>query len=133
MLIKFKNRSCSACLIEFSGGCNDQTSSTKNQRDITKLYSKLIKVLDGQSSSAARQTFCMRYYNKRIHFEKLIIYKKMLFRIIHATIETPTSPRKLVEFVKEIPNILDWKEAVVEHTVELKYLSIHSFFKNNNN
>ncbi|RCH83415.1 hypothetical protein CU098_006074 [Rhizopus stolonifer] len=119
VLIKVENRSCSAGLIEFSGGCNDQTSGTKNQRDITKLYSKLMKVLDGQSSSAARQTFCMRYYNKRIHFEKLIIYKKMLFRIIHATIETPTSPRKLVEFVKEIPNMLAWKEAVVEHTVEL--------------
>ncbi|KAI8880091.1 hypothetical protein K501DRAFT_255655 [Backusella circina FSU 941] len=119
VLIKVENRSCSAGLIEFSGGCNDQTSSTKNQQDITKLYSKLMKVLDGQSSSAARQTFCMRYYNKRIHFEKLTIYKKMLFRTIHATIETPTSPRKLVEFVKEIPNMLAWKEAVIEHTVEL--------------
>ncbi|CAO3677301.1 unnamed protein product [Rhizopus microsporus] len=120
VLIKVENRSCSAGLIEFSGGgCNDQTSSTKNQRDITKLYSKLMKVLDSQSSSAARQTFCMRYYNKRIYFEKLTIYKKMLFRTIHATIETPTSPRKLVEFVKEIPNMLAWKEAVVDHTVGL--------------
>ncbi|KAI8082203.1 hypothetical protein BDF21DRAFT_338690, partial [Thamnidium elegans] len=110
VLIKVENRSCSADLIEFSEGCNDQTSSTKNQCDITKLYSKLMKVLDGQSSSAARQTFCMRYYNKiRFYSQKLTIYKKTLFRVIHATIETPTSPRKLVEFVKEIPNILAWK------------------------
>ncbi|RCH81410.1 hypothetical protein CU097_003658 [Rhizopus azygosporus] len=100
VLSKVENRSCSAGLIEFSGGGVQRPNFN-------------------QSSSAARQTFCMRYYNKRIYFEKLTIYKKMLFRTIHATIETPTSPRKLVEFVKEIPNMLAWKEAVVDHTVGL--------------
>lgn len=79
VLIKVENRSCSAGLIEFSGGgCNDQTSSTKNQRDITKLYSKLMKVLDSQSSSAARQTFCMRYYSK-IRIYSQVFYAQLLF------------------------------------------------------
>lgn len=43
----------------------------------------------------------------------------MFFRTIHASIEAPTTPRKLVEFIKEIPKIQAWKEEVVEHTLSL--------------
>jgi hypothetical protein len=79
VLIKADNRSCSAGLIEFSGGGhNNQTSNTKNNRDITKLYSKLIKVLDAQSSSATLQTFCMRYYDK-ITIYPQVFYTQLLF------------------------------------------------------
>lgn len=89
VLIKVENRSCSAGLIEFSGGCNDQTSGTKNQRDITKLYSKLMKVLDGQSSSAARQTFCMRYYSK-IRIYSQVFYAQLLFFFFSQQINAST-------------------------------------------
>ncbi|KAI9026426.1 hypothetical protein CLU79DRAFT_698637, partial [Phycomyces nitens] len=101
--------------IEFSGGHNDQTN-TKNHRDTTKLYSKLI--LDSQSSLTIEIILCAT--DKGIYFEKLTGYNNMLFRSIHASIETPTSSKKLVGFVKEIPNILAWKQAVVDHTVGLK-------------
>lgn len=59
-LIKADSKCCSAGLIEFSGGLHDQTPSTKNNNDITKLYSKLIKVLNTQSPGTS-QTFCVRY------------------------------------------------------------------------
>ncbi|KAI7908276.1 uncharacterized protein BX663DRAFT_547883 [Cokeromyces recurvatus] len=97
VLIKVGNRSCSPSLIEFSGGCNDKTPSSKNQHDITKLYSKMVKILKKHPSNTTEQVFCLRYY---------ACYKNSLFRSIHASIETPTTPRKLVEYIKEVPKIL---------------------------
>lgn len=55
-----------------------------------------------------------------IYFEKLTRYIKSMFRTIHAVIQVPKSPRKLVEYVQEIPHILAWKQAVVTHTLKLK-------------
>lgn len=43
-----------------------------------------------------------------------------MFRTIHATIEVPTTPRKLVTYVQELPKILAWKQAVVNHAIQLK-------------
>lgn len=70
VLIKVENKTCSAGLIEFSGGQNDQTSTVKNHHDISKLYSKLIKVLDFQSPP---RTYCIRYYGK-IEIHPLVFY-----------------------------------------------------------
>lgn len=41
-------------------------------------------------------------------------------RTVHATIEVPTTPRKLVEYIKKVPNILAWKQAVVKHALQLR-------------
>lgn len=64
VLFKVGDKSCSAGLIEFSGGCNDKTPNSKKQRDITKLYSELLQIINTQSSSSTEQTFYMRYYSK---------------------------------------------------------------------
>ncbi|GAA5807060.1 hypothetical protein MFLAVUS_000410 [Mucor flavus] len=64
VLIKVDNRSCSPGLIEFFGGCNDNTPSSKSQHDVTKLYSKLVKVLKNHPSNTTKQTFCLRYFSK---------------------------------------------------------------------
>lgn len=43
-----------------------------------------------------------------------------MFRTIHATIEIPTTPRKLVAYLLELPKILVWKEAVVNYAIQFK-------------
>lgn len=102
----------------------------------------MVKILKKHSSNTTEQAFCLPYYSKVtiypssifcsiivffffatdkcIYFEKLTCYNSSLFRSIHASSETPMSPRKLVEYVKEVPKILAWKRAVVDHTVGLK-------------
>lgn len=64
VLFKVGNKSISPGLIEFSGGCNDKTLSSKNQRDITKLYSNMLQILKTLPSVTTAQIFCMRYYGK---------------------------------------------------------------------
>jgi hypothetical protein len=60
ILFKVGNKSISPVLIEFSGGINDKTSSSKNSRDIEKLYRNMIKVMeDGKTD----QMMCMRWPN----------------------------------------------------------------------
>lgn len=40
-------------------------------------------------------------------------------RTIHVTIDVPTMPRNLVAYMKELPNMLAWKQAVIDHTIQL--------------
>lgn len=120
VLFKVGNKSCSSGSIEFSGECNDRTPNSKKLRDITKLYSKLLEIINTQRNSAKEQTFCMRYYGKItvylsmilcsmtipfflaencIYFEKLTKYNDLMLRSVHATILVPNSPRKVVKYV----------------------------------
>lgn len=48
-----------------------------------------------------------------IYFEKLLLFEDTKYRKIDATIEVPNTPRKLKAFIKVIPSILAWKEAVI--------------------
>ncbi len=54
-----------------------------------------------------------------IYFEKLLIFDDTMYRKIDATMEIPNTPRKLKAFIKEIPSILAWKEAVTSHALSL--------------
>lgn len=54
-----------------------------------------------------------------IYLEKLTRHNDLMFRSTHATIQVPNSPRKVVEYAQEIPRILAWKQAVVQHTLKL--------------
>lgn len=75
VLFKVGNKSISPGLIEFSGGCNDKTSSNKNQRDITKLYSNMLQILKSLPSVTTAQICCIRYYGKIMaYFFSIILY-----------------------------------------------------------
>jgi hypothetical protein len=43
----------------------------------------------------------------------------IMYRNIVATVDVPTTPRKLLAYLKEIPKIFAWKEAVINHVFEL--------------
>ncbi|CEP10658.1 hypothetical protein [Parasitella parasitica] len=116
VLFKVGKKSISPGLIEFSGGINDKTSSRKNSKDIEKLYSSMIKVMKDAKTD---RMFCVRCYGHYIYFEKLLIFDDTMYRKIDATMEIPNTPRKLKAFIKEIPSILAWKEAVTSHALNL--------------
>ncbi|GAA5813705.1 hypothetical protein MFLAVUS_007192 [Mucor flavus] len=46
-------------------------------------------------------------------------FMEIAIRKIDATMEIPNTPRKLKAFIKEIPSILAWKEAVTSHALNL--------------
>ncbi|ORE16028.1 hypothetical protein BCV71DRAFT_272711 [Rhizopus microsporus] len=109
-------KSISTGLIEFSGGINDKSSSRKNSKDIEKLYSNMIKVM---KNAKTNRMFCMRCYGHYIYFEKFFIFDDTMYKRIDATMEISNTPRKLKAFIKEIPSILAWKEAVISHDLNL--------------
>lgn len=118
VLFKVGNKSISPALIEFSGGSTDKNLSIKNQNDISKLYSNMSQILKTLPSVETAQMFCIRYYDKYVYFEKLSMYNGMMFRSLHATIEVPTTPRTLVAYIQNVPKILAWKQAVIDHTLQ---------------
>ncbi|ORE06877.1 hypothetical protein BCV72DRAFT_291160 [Rhizopus microsporus var. microsporus] len=75
----FGNKTIVAGLLEFSGGVNDRTPSSKN----------------------------------------LIKHDGMLYRTVDIDMEIPNTPRKLLAYINKIPNILAWKQAVINHTLNL--------------
>lgn len=95
--------------------------------------SQILKTLP---SVEIAQMFCIRYYgkimvnhfilnyysfcaiDKYVYFEKLSMYNSMMFRSLHATIEVPTTPRTLVAHIQNVPKILAWKQAVIDHTLQ---------------
>lgn len=98
--------------------------------------SQILKTLPSVETA---QMFCIRYYgkimafffnyfilnyysfcaiDKCVYFEKLSMYNGMMFRSLHATIEVPTTPRTLVAYIQNVPKILAWKQAVIDHTLQ---------------
>lgn len=72
ILFKVGNKSISPALVEFSGGINDKTSLQKNSRDIEKLYSNMIKVMNDTKTD---RMFCMRCYgNSKSYLIPIILY-----------------------------------------------------------
>lgn len=49
----------------YSGGVNDWTLSSKNVRDIEKLYGSMIKTLEDREDA---KMFCIRCYGKNIPY-----------------------------------------------------------------
>jgi hypothetical protein len=43
-----------------------------------------------------------------------------MYRTADVVVEIPTTPRKLIPYINEIPNILVWKEALINHALNLK-------------
>ncbi|KAI8368688.1 hypothetical protein BD560DRAFT_454735 [Blakeslea trispora] len=131
VLFKVDDHKISPGFVEFSGGVNSSTTVTKERRDLEKLYSKIIDVMNGYSPKIRKNSFCIRFYGKAfllfstyisiskientIFFEQLSVYKKTMFRIQHVAITIPTTVRLLVKFANEIPKIIAWRNAVVKH------------------
>lgn len=44
-----------------------------------------------------------------------------MYRTVDVNMEIPTTPRKLIAYINEIPNILEWKQAVINHAINLNY------------
>ncbi|KAI7887580.1 uncharacterized protein EV154DRAFT_427164 [Mucor mucedo] len=89
-LIKVGNKMIAPGLVEFSGGINDKTSSRKNAKDIEKLYTNMLVHYDG-----------------------------VMYRTVDVVVDIPNTPRKLVAYVNQIPSILAWKEALINHALDL--------------
>lgn len=71
-LFKVGNSSCSSGFIEFSGGCNNNTPGSKNQRDIIKLYPKMMDLLQSDNTRHTK-IFCMCYFSKITVYLSIIL------------------------------------------------------------
>lgn len=133
-MFKVCNHKVSAGFAEFSGGANDRTSVQKERHDIQKLYTMIADMLNGYPSGIKNQVFCLRYYGKAfffgrdlhtndsilklentIFFEELVEHKEILFRIQHLALNVPTAVKLLLKFISQIPQLLAWRNAVINH------------------
>ncbi|KAL9542031.1 hypothetical protein MBANPS3_008811 [Mucor bainieri] len=118
---KFKvgDKSVTPGLIEFSGGINDGTTSSKEAHDIHKLYACLKKIMIDTNVDII---FAMRCYDNtsdhQIYFKKLVKYEDKLYRLIDVEAQIPNTPRKLVAYLKKIPDMIAWRQAVVNSVLQ---------------
>lgn len=75
IIFKVGDKSIAPGLVEFSGGINDKTSSQKNAKDIEKLYTNMVKVMEDIKTD---KMFCMRCFGKNISY-LIIPYTKSPF------------------------------------------------------
>ncbi|KAG1165208.1 hypothetical protein G6F36_013442 [Rhizopus arrhizus] len=106
-------------LVEFSGGLK-QTSNTKECKDILKLYRNLLKIVESIPSSMKKQAFCVRFYDEWMHFEQLIKINEDYIRNTTVSFQCPSNARLLVDYVKKVPMIFAWKEAVITQALEFR-------------
>ncbi|KAI7887583.1 uncharacterized protein EV154DRAFT_573729 [Mucor mucedo] len=116
IIFKVGNKSIAPGLVEFSGGINDNTSSRKNAKDIEKLHTDTVQVMEDIKTD---KMFCIRCFGHNIHFEKLVHYDGVMYRTVDVVVEIPTTSRKFTAYVNQIPNILAWKEALINHALDL--------------
>ncbi|CAO3678995.1 unnamed protein product [Rhizopus microsporus] len=116
IIFKVGDKSIAPGLVESSGGINDKTSSQKKSKDIEKLYTNMVKVMEDIKTD---KMFCMRCFGHNIYFERLVHYDGVMYRTVDVVVEIPTTPRKLIAYINEIPNILAWEEALINHALNL--------------
>ncbi|KAG0959794.1 hypothetical protein G6F31_011298 [Rhizopus arrhizus] len=88
VLFHTNSHTISPGFVEISGGVKDNTTLTKERRDVSKLYTKMIGLIKSYPST-------------------------VMFRIEHAAVVAPRTIRELVKFTDNIPKLTSWKNAVV--------------------
>ncbi|KAL0087881.1 hypothetical protein J3Q64DRAFT_1820887 [Phycomyces blakesleeanus] len=116
IIFKVGDKSIAPGLVEFSGVINDKTSSQINAKDIEKLYTNMVKVMEDIKTD---KMFCIRCFGHNLYFEKLVHYDGVMYRTVDVVVEIPTKLRKIIAYINEIPNILSWKEALINHALNL--------------
>ncbi|CAO3644771.1 unnamed protein product [Cunninghamella blakesleeana] len=114
------DKTISTLLIEFSGGINNNNMASKEKNDITKIYKNLLTMLKTIPNNVDQHVFCARYYDNSIYFEQLHYHNNMYIRNQCASFICPTTPRLLIHYIMEIPNILKWKEAIVNQALQFQ-------------
>lgn len=56
--------------------------------------------------------------DNNIYFEQLFLHHGNYFREVYSSFACPTTPRLLVQYLKQVNNTLRWKEAVINQTLQ---------------
>ncbi|PHZ09141.1 uncharacterized protein RHIMIDRAFT_264085 [Rhizopus microsporus ATCC 52813] len=80
----------------------------------------MMNVVASLPSSVSKKLFCARFHDGKICLEELFVHKRKYYRKIHTSFRCPTTPRLLIEYIKQITKILQWKEAIVNLTLEFE-------------
>lgn len=138
VLLLVKDKNVSLILIEFSGGVSSNNTSIKKQSDTSKLYN-MMKVFEYLPETIKKQVFAIRFFSNAssnifyqsillftnpyyydsidngVHFEQSLFHKDNYIHSQRACIICPTMPRLLLDYVKEVPNLMKWKDAIVNN------------------
>lgn len=66
VLFKTVDHKVSPGFVEFSGGAHDATTTEKERRDVKKLYSMMIGVMNGYPSNVKKKIFCITFYGNSL-------------------------------------------------------------------
>lgn len=66
VLFHTNDHTISPGFVEFSGGMKDNTTLTKERRDVTKLYTKMIELIKAYPSTVEKHVFCIRFYGNSL-------------------------------------------------------------------
>ncbi|KAL9559029.1 hypothetical protein MBANPS3_000592 [Mucor bainieri] len=111
-------RDVSVALGELAGGSNDNTSTVKESRDIEKLYTKMLKVMN-DADPIPKAMCCAQFYANVMYFEKLSEYCGSMIRNTITPFIVPTTPCLVKKYAEEVADLLAWKNDVVNQTMEM--------------
>ncbi|KAI7888833.1 uncharacterized protein EV154DRAFT_425059 [Mucor mucedo] len=130
VIVSVKDQRLSISLVEFSGGINSNNTQAKEKHDITKLYNNMVKVIENIPEEQKKQVFAVRFFSKIRTFisrsffccipyiRDFILHNDNYIRCEHSKFECPTTARSLLKYVEEVPNMLKWRDAVVNHALQ---------------
>ncbi|KAI8877148.1 hypothetical protein K501DRAFT_278751 [Backusella circina FSU 941] len=133
ILLKVDNKKVSMGLVEFSGGVKINATANKERSDISKLYANMLTIANGIPVDVPKRVFCARFYavfiSRNSSFTKANVrfsdtdikvinkdkkmnkeyckYNSKYIRRIHSGFKIPTSVRLVVEYVVQIPKLLE--------------------------
>ncbi|KAI9274151.1 hypothetical protein EDC94DRAFT_121087 [Helicostylum pulchrum] len=86
ILIKVDDHVVSTCLIEFAGGIQCNSISTKEKSDTTKLYKNMKKIIKNLPDNIPKRVYCVRFFDSSLFFEELFMFENKFYRNEHAKI-----------------------------------------------
>ncbi|KAI9242998.1 hypothetical protein EDC94DRAFT_591216 [Helicostylum pulchrum] len=101
----------STCLIEFAGGIQCNSTSTKEKSDTTKLYKNMKKIIINLPDNIPKRIYCVRFF-------ELFMLENKFYRNEHAKIVCPTTLELMKKYVEAVPKLFSWKHAVLNQTLE---------------
>ncbi|KAI7906635.1 uncharacterized protein BX663DRAFT_466708 [Cokeromyces recurvatus] len=96
-----------------------QTGRCRWDGDVMKVNSKKISTVFIKFSGGTK-CLCLIDLDNCIYFEELFVFKQNYFRKIHVSFHCPSMPRLLIKHIKQISKMLQWKEAVINQTLQFQ-------------
>ncbi|KAL7309431.1 hypothetical protein PS15m_011516 [Mucor circinelloides] len=117
--ICLKNGRVTPVLVEFSGGIQFNATENKQTVDESKMMKSMITMIEYSEHMLNIEPpipqYFVRSFANNLYFEALYKFEDgSFYKRCYVNIPFPTTPKELLEYVDGTPDMLAWKQAVVQ-------------------